>query len=594
MHAKLTRWTEGLLATLCCGVAAPAMAGSALCDESLRKAFASDRLTKIVLVRPFAAGQRLALGDASAASAPVAVNDLCLVKIIVGPGNPGPAGAPSTSAGIGIEIWLPSPAKWNGRIHAIGGGGWVGGAAGSPSEIGSLGAAGVADAEGAVSSTTDTGHAGPDGAFGLKPDGSINTALWRDFATRSLDQQALKTKALTTYYYGRKALHSYWEGGSQGGRQGLSLAQNFPKHYDGIIASFPAINLTRLLVAAMYPQIVFHQDLGGVALSMAQQDMVSRAAIAVCGKTGGEQLGYVMDPAACRYDPVKDTTILCGADGGANDLPDCLTKRQATAVNKIWYGMTADGSVPDPAVDNGWDSIAAGNRKWFGLQRGTSLYDRTFIDKFGRSNGLTVPDEPFKTAAHFLAVLLGDSKIADGSFRNAISNGKDGWKNLDYTALSAIFEKGLALDGQLGGLNTDNPDLSAFKKRGGKILSWHGLADEIIPAQGTIRYYQSVMQAMGGAAAAQSFFKFYLVPGNGHNSQNGTANPAATPPVIEWPYFYQLMVDWVEKGVEPGRLDISSPRGAAVPVSQPVCPYPMKPKYRSGDPRIATSYECAG
>jgi feruloyl esterase len=208
--------------------------------------------------------------------------------------------APSTSPGIGIEIWLPALAHWSGRIHALGGGGWVGGSAGSSSKIGSLDAAKVAGIEGAISSTTDTGHSGlpRNGAFGLKPDGSINTALWRDFATRSLHEQALKTKLLANYYYGKSPRYAYWEGGSQGGRQGLSLAQNFAADYDGIIANFPAIN--QITVPALYPQIVFQKDLGGTPLSMDQQDLVSRAAIGSCDRVGGEALGYIMDPAACR------------------------------------------------------------------------------------------------------------------------------------------------------------------------------------------------------------------------------------------------------------------------------------------------------
>jgi feruloyl esterase len=84
-----------------------------------------------------------------------------------------------------------------------------------------------------------------------------------------------------------------------------------------------------------------------------------------------------------------------------------------------------------------------------------------------------------------------------------------------------------------------------------------------------------------------------IFPGNGHGSQNGTANPAATPPVIEWPRFYQLLIDWVEKGAAPDRIDISSP-GKAVRISQSVCPYPAKPAYKGGDPKVAASYDCAG
>src|SRR3989442_429357 len=88
-----------------------------------------------------------------------------------------PHGAGSTSPGIGIEIWLPAKANWNNRVHAVGGGGWMGGAAGSATAIASLPGlwdpAGIAGGEGAVSSLTDTGHTiGFDGSFAMNPDGT--------------------------------------------------------------------------------------------------------------------------------------------------------------------------------------------------------------------------------------------------------------------------------------------------------------------------------------------------------------------------------------------------------------------------------------
>ena len=48
----------------------------------------------------------------------------------------------------------------------------------------------------------------------MKPDGTINTALWRDFASRGIHEMAVKSKALAVSYYGRPAKYSYWEGGS--------------------------------------------------------------------------------------------------------------------------------------------------------------------------------------------------------------------------------------------------------------------------------------------------------------------------------------------------------------------------------------------
>lgn len=100
-----------------------------VCDETLKKRFKPDSLTSVVLVKQFRKGEQVALAKDAPTTAPTASRDICLVKLNVGPGNAGPAGAPSTSRGIGIEIWLPSPANWNERIHAFGGR-WISGRTG--------------------------------------------------------------------------------------------------------------------------------------------------------------------------------------------------------------------------------------------------------------------------------------------------------------------------------------------------------------------------------------------------------------------------------------------------------------------------------
>src|SRR5215510_12191211 len=96
------------------------------CDDTMKEEFRPDSLTTVLLVKAFKKGDALTL-TTPAPTTPIAANDVCMVKLLVGPGNPGPAGAPSTSPGIGIEIWLPTPANWNRRIHVAGGGGWAGG-----------------------------------------------------------------------------------------------------------------------------------------------------------------------------------------------------------------------------------------------------------------------------------------------------------------------------------------------------------------------------------------------------------------------------------------------------------------------------------
>ena len=572
------------------------------CNETLRTRFKPDRLTSVVLVKHYRPGDPLVLSGDVAPQAPRAANELCLVKLVVGPGNKGPADAPSTSAGIGIEIWLPSPEKWNGRIHALGGGGFQGGAAGAPNNVANPMAAAVADTEGAVSSSTDAGHASipknygvPDsgGDFLMNPDGSVNESLWRDFSVRAIHEQAVKTKALTAAYYGRPARYAYWDGSSTGGRQGHKLAQAHPEDFNGIIANLPALHWTRMLTAMVYPHLVFQRDLDGRPLTEEQQDLVSNAAINACDMVGGQHLGYILDPSQCRYDPTRDLNVLCSGDGGNNATAACVTPRQAQAVNKIWYGMTSDGSVPSPETDNGWNMPPTGKHLWYGPARGTSLWNAFFKRMLGRPTGVASPEQPPFLGTHQLALEMLDPALAGPDFRNARSNGKDGWKSLSYAQLAEAFAKGVALNSRFAEINTDNPDLSAFERRGGKLLFWQGTNDEVIPVQGSMQYYDSVVRQMGSIERVQAFYRLYIVPGAGHQSPNGTSNPSANPPIFTREQLYKLLVNWVEKGIAPGRVELESPAATPVRRAQPVCPYPQKARYVSGDPNAAASYTCS-
>lgn len=566
------------------------------CDSSIAANFKPSAETKVLLVKAFKKGD--AFPNPSwvhmfVPSTPTtAVADLCLVKLLVGPGSPGPVGAPSTSAGIGIEIWLPAKNAWNGRMHAIGGGGWSGSEESDVTKISGLTASVdlrtaplVAGEEGAVTSTTDTGHVGgglsnANGSFGMNPDGTINKALWNDFASRAIHLQAVMTKALAKAYYGAAPKYAYWDGSSGGGRQSMKLAQRFPKDFDGIIANAPAIGWTKFMIADIYPQIVIQRDLGGKYMTADQLNLVSNAAIAACDVVGGKHMGFILDNAACHYDPTRDKAVLCAADGGSNGTAACVTPKQALAINKIWYGMTLDGSVPDPAVDNGFGPLT-GKHKYYGVPRGTSL--------------LTLAaGPPFVMGTDMLAHALQDPRIATPSFRNAKANGSDGWKSFSYAQLAQAFDAGIALQPQFGDIDTDAPDLSAFKARGGKLIHVNSINDDRIPYLGAVDYYERVLAKAGSLPQVQSFYRLYLIPGVSHGPWNGTSNPAANPPFHQpgKRELYTLLTDWVEKGIDPGTKVLNSSSNTPVAKSLPMCAYPAKATYVGGDINKAGSYAC--
>jgi len=476
--------------------------------------------------------------------------------------------------------------------------------------VGWVSAALNAGMDNAVSASTDSGHAQTDGSWAMNPDGTPNRQGWTDFAQRAQHEMAVKTKALIKVYYGRPPKFSYYEGSSTGGRHGYRLAQEHPDDYDGIIGNLSAMNWAEWTTNGVYRSLVVERDLGGVPLTEGQQDLVSNAAIRACDVVGGQHLGYIMDNEACRYDPTRDATVLCRADGGVNATPDCVTRLQANAVNKFWYGITADGSVPSPAVDNGVQTTLTGPHRWYGLVRGTSLYNWYYSRGAGAKilaamgakgaagatvvgNGAARRIGNVGYIADQVALELQNPTIADPTFRNASGNGEGLWRDLSYLQFGNAFDRGVALDPVFGRISSDNPDLSAFKARGGRMLSWHGWNDEAIPVLGTIRYYERLIQKMGGVANAQSVLKLYLVPGAGHLSPQGTSNPEANPPAVAPGQFYRLLIDWVEKGIEPGRVELQSPSATPVRITQPICPYPLKARYLGGDPRVTGSYSCS-
>lgn len=568
------------------------------CDERLKVAMSSVAGTSVLLVKQFKQGERLVIPGASGASAssaavegagnappPVATVDLCMVKLLIGPGNPGPAGAPSTSSGIGIEILLPAPDRWNERIRTYGNSGWSGTPQASLTAVASDDIHAAAAAKGFVVATSDNGHVGSpiNGSFAMNPDGSTNTTGWKDFSERSLHELAVKTKLVTRLFYGRAQRYAYWDGFSTGGRQGLKLAQAFPNDFDGILVGAPAINWSKYHTAGLYGQVAMRQDLGRL-ISADKLTVVSNAAIKACGGAG---LGFVIDPLACRYDPAVDAAILCdaaqgtSAPGGSGFGQACLTVAEAKIINKAWYGQTRDGTAPDPASDNGSADLLSGKRLWFGWTRGTELKNTPV----GGAPGIIL-------AADQTALEMQKPALGSDMFVNATGKGANRWRDrLTYAGLGEAQDRGVQLQPQFSAINTDDPDLTRFKAAGGKLLMYHGLADEYIPPQGSINYYKRMSARMGGAPAVSSFYRFYLVPGFTHSGRSeGAPNVPVPQPASGRDEMFAALQNWVEGAKAPGTITLTSSDAST---SLPLCVYPARITYRgTGSVKSAASYAC--
>jgi feruloyl esterase len=577
------------------------------CDDSLKTAFKPDANTTVLQVKHVKKGDPY-FGYTPQTEAlifpgsTVFAADLCMVKLLVGPGVSGPTGAPSTSIGIGIEVWLPEKDAWIHRVHALGTPGWADGGPETTLDVMTPGSgmwgtddspANVAATEGAVTSMTDTGIQSSGGSFALNPDKTDNAAGWRDWTYSGLYEQAVKTKALAAAYYGSPPQYSYFSGGSGGGRQALHVAQNLPEQYNGILAAMPGPDWSSF-IAEVYPALLAERDLGGND-PVAQLDLASRAAVSACDMVGGQHLGFILDIKSCRYDPTKDKTVLCTADGGTNTTSACLTQTQAQVMNKIWYGLTVDGSVPDPAVDNGFDAPLSGVRKWYGYPRGG--YIRSLL------NALTWLGGP-GVGRDNIAIALHDPSMGTSAFVNATGNGQDGWKNLTYAQLADAYDKFKAMNAQFG-FNANNPDLSRLRKAGTKLLHTSNVHDASVWLQGHTSYYDSVVNTMGGLASVQQYYRLYVLPGLFHGEFNGSADREANPPAPVAFQTYQALVNWVEKGASPDTMVFTSPADGYVPpfwtgfgptvgpvMTLPACAYPTKATYVSADIHAAASYAC--
>ncbi len=592
----------------CASMQSAAPAKPLACDDTLKTAFRPDAKTSVIWVRQIRKDEMIVAVDS-----PVPVKmaaDMCLVKLLVGPGATAEKDktAKSYTEGIGIEVWLPTHANWNERIRDYGGGGWVGGGHRYADKLGSKVPA-LANANmGYAVGTTDAGQEhSQEGSFMFLSNGKVNAETLHDMFTRAMVEQATKTDALVQLYYGKKPKFKYFDGHSQGGRQAFKLAQEFPELYDGYMVGQPAISLTRFSIAGHYPQLVIKNDLGFDALTPSNYagektpagqfadkvTEVSKRAVAACDK---EKLGFLIDPYSCNYDPRKDAGALCsgvpgiGVSGNNANAQTCMSLPEATALLKIWYGATIDGSFDENAsVAAKSGAVKDAKRLWWAFTPGASVTGS--ITRAG-------------TGAETVALALADVRYAPPSIVNTSTTERNRWRTLSYADFASAHAKGIANDA-IGGMLTENADLSKLKSLGRKVLMHTGLAEDAIPPSTSIHYYTNVAAKMGGIEATQQFFRMYMVPGAAHSSQgrahtvSGQNNIVPLPklpgntnqnPTREQDQMFSALQDWVEKGVTPNEIILTSRDNA---VSYPVCVYPKKITWDGvGSSKVAASYSC--
>ena len=355
-----------------------------------------------------------------------------------------------------------------------------------------------------VVAADDQGHEGPGTLWG-KEDLMLRV-VW---GYRSEHDLARAAKAIIRSYYGRRPARSYFDGVSDGGHEALMLAQRYPKDFDGILVGSPAHNWTEF--AGIYSAWLVRANMDGKGrqiLDSSKLPSLHAAVRAACADSNG----VIRDPRACTFDPAS---IRCPA---GTDRPTCLTAPQVSAVRRLYRGPTYrgrhlyDGGQPygSERAWDGWLIRPADDRGW---PQNTSAYGLSL----GYHQHLAYWRNP---RASF--------DLRDLRFTPAL------YKRL--RRLAGLYD-------------ATDPDLRAFRARGGKIILYHGWADQGLPPQATTNYYAAVARRMGGYESIQSFSRLYMIPGLYHcPSPCGrvpTGDPAIKVDLID------ELVHWVEHGRAP-------------------------------------------
>lgn len=427
-----------------------------------------------------------------------------------------------------FEIRMPT--EWNQRTIFMGGSGFDG-----VITEASFHQAHFGPRDGGHYATIATNH-GHGGGNWFDASFALDVEMLKDYAYLAVPRVLASAKMILGERYGDafpKAKIVY-EGCSGGGRQGLLEAQRYPDLFDGVIARAPAHAFTPLFMS--FYKNAAQQARPGASLLPAKVQAIGAAVLAKCDALDGLKDGIVAQPGACKFDPVE---LAC--TGVENDT--CLTPAQVESARAYYAPSSfANGRYVSPGFPPGGESP----QSWFVA---SGQYVNPLFDGYVRY------------------LVAQDAKSDPRTFDPAKNTAR-----LDQ--LSAMLE---AVD----------PDLSAFRAHGGKLLLWAGLNDWVISANNATAYYKAVVEKSGGQAAADQFVEYYTAPGVQHCAGGSGAD------VVD---LVTPMFNWLEKGVKPSSSTLiasqfSMPPKPA-PLSRPLCQYPRYPKYSGGDPNKASSFAC--
>jgi len=453
-----------------------------------------------------------------------------------------------TAPAVGFRIAMPM-ANWNGKYLQTG----CGGACGTTK----LFFCDEALNRGYACLATDMGHTSTTADW----DWAYNNLQGKvDFAFRSTHLAVIIGKALTTVFYGETPSKAYFYGCSTGGRQGYLEAEMFPADFDGIIAGAPPLSETGSGLQLAWSMLSNTRPDGSLILNESDARLIHAAVLADCDMNDGVKDGLMGDPRACRFDPAE---IACAKKGSAGGDGACLTPEKLDAVRKI-YGGPVDSA--GHAIGHQGGVPVGSELAWIG----------DYVAKGARPPQYAYFIQEFMRYMAFNPAPGGDFKLA----------------TLDFDRDPARMGESEKL------YSASNPDLRAFKAKGGKLISFQGWGDTSVVPGGTVDFYETVTRTMGGPKSTLDFYRLFTIPGGRHCSSDGAGAEAVN--------YLPALEAWVEAGKAPevllgqnydrGDLPLRALHFPLDPkrvrFTRPVYPYPAVAHYAgAGDPNDAANYK---
>jgi feruloyl esterase len=471
---------------------------------------------------------------------------------------------PSSDSEIKFEVWLPATASgWTGRLKVNGTGGYAG-ATPYPRLAQDIG-------DGFVTAGSNMGHDG-----GESPSWTLNhPEKVKDWGLRAHYSVTTAAKAVANALYGRPVKYAYFEGCSNGGRQALMMAQNYPQLFDGIVAGAPSNFYPDLLFWLLWTgkQLTPSAPFGPPSVSTEKRQAVTARVLAACDALDGVVDGQITNPRACHFNidslgPNGDNTLT------ADEL----------AVFKAMY----TGTVSE-----------TGQRRYTGARRGS---EADWIPLFADNGGY----------GNFIGHYVYSVQTFD-------------WRNQPNLFSTVYDEAKKALTPITA---APSPDLRAFHARGGKLIQYHGWNDSVVAPDGSIGYFHALTQFeklkhlpdkvidahiarltrrdLAETSAAfgdrvRRFHRLFMLPAVAHcggSTGPGSVGGGAPEPPKAYrnadTHVVSAVIKWVEQGVAPKKIIASRFDAAGNLVRQrPVCPYPARAVYNgTGNIDSADSFVC--